>query len=123
VINPNRLIKTVLWLALCFNIFGAFLFAFPASKTGQLAGLPADVPVAYRAILAAFVLLFAGAYAWLALQPEPVRPLLAFSAIGKTTIFLLVVILWLTSQTPASSVFAASIDLGFAAIFTWWLIR
>jgi hypothetical protein len=109
-------------LSVPFNIGGAFLFAFPASALGQLAGLPAEVPVSYRALLAFFPLLFAGAYAWLASRPLPDRPLLALSAAGKTGAFAVVFGLWWSSAAPAVSVVAALGDLVFAAVFTWWLI-
>jgi hypothetical protein len=113
--------RRALWATAMFNLGGAFLFAFPASPLGQLAGLPAQVPVSYRAILATFPVLFGGMYAWLALQPVIHRPLVAFSAIGKATVFAVVVALCLIGETPIRALLAASGDLFFALFFAGWL--
>ncbi|MGH8596372.1 MAG: hypothetical protein ACREXT_06920 [Gammaproteobacteria bacterium] len=120
--NRTQAFRRILWAAVAFNLFGAYLFAYPASTAGQLLGLPPDVPLVYRAIVAVFVLLFGGAYAWLALQPEPNRPLVAFSAIGKTSVFVMIAILWLANESSLRGVLAALGDLFFAAAFAWWLL-
>ena len=114
--------RRALWTTTAFNIGGALLFAFPGSPLGALAGLPSGVPAAYRALTALFVLLFAGAYAWLATQPTFDRPLVAFLAIGKASAFTVILCLWLASALAARSVIVASGDLAFAAIFSWWLL-
>lgn len=85
--DRERVMRRALAISVLYNVTGAFLFAFPASFPGRFAGLPAVVPVAYRMLLAFFVFLFAGAYAWLARQPDIDRPLVAFAAIGKTGAF------------------------------------
>jgi hypothetical protein len=121
-VNRDQLIHHALWAAAAFNVGGAFLFGFPASALGELSGLPADVPVAYRALMALFVLLFGGAYAWLATQQSINRPFLAFGAIGKAGAFSVVFILWLASEATGRSVLVISGDLFFAAVFTWWLV-
>ena len=119
--SREQILRPALWTAAFFNLCGAFVFAFPASRLGQFAGLPTHAPAIYRALVALFVLLFGCAYAWLAMQPTINRPLVAFGAIGKAAAFFLVVLLWLRSAAPATSVFAIVGDLVLAAVFFWCL--
>ncbi len=121
--DKDRVIRYALWTSVAFNLFGALLFAFPASPLGQFAGLPVPVPALYNMMLAFFVVLFAGAYSWLALQPNIDRPMVALSAIGKAGAFLVMVILWLVGEISGRSVMFASGDLIFACIFAWWLFK
>jgi hypothetical protein len=121
--NKDKVIRYALWISVPFNLFGALLFAFPASALGQFYGLPVPVPAIYSALLAFFVVLFAGAFAWLASQTNIDRPLVAFAAIGKAGAFLVIVIFWLLGDIPGRSVLAASGDLIFACIFAWWLVK
>src|SRR5262249_42818170 len=115
------LMRRALLVSAFFNLGGALLFAFPGS-VGQLAGLPGAVPRLYSATVTLFVLLFGGAYAWLARQPRIDRPLVAMSAIGKAGFFVVVLGCWVLSEASGLSVLAASGDLAFAAIFAWWLL-
>jgi hypothetical protein len=117
----TALFRRLLWAAALFNVLGAVQLGFPASPMGQMAGLPAEVPLAYRAIAAAFVLLFAGSYAWLATQPEPNRPMVVLGAVGKATVVAVVIGLWLAAEASLASLVAVSGDLVFAALFLWWL--
>ena len=119
--SRELVLRPALWTAAFFNLCGTFLFAFPASRLGQFAGLPPDAPAIYRGLTGLFVLLFGCAYAWLALQPTINRPLVAFGAIGKAAAFLLVVLLWLTGSAPLTSVYAIVGDLVLAVIFLWCL--
>jgi hypothetical protein len=121
VTKGDKYIRGVLWASAVFNLAGALLFAFPESAMSQLAGLPVPVPPFYAGLLAEFILLFGGSYAWLAIQPAINRPLLAFGAIGKTCAFLLVAVLWLAGQAPARGVLAITGDLIFACLFFGWL--
>ncbi len=121
--NKDKIIRYALWISVAFNLFGALLFAFPASPLGQFAGLPVPVPAIYNMLLAFFVVLFAGAYFWLARQPTIDRPLVALSAIGKAGSFVVMLILCLLGEIPGRSVLFASGDLIFACIFAWWLLR
>lgn len=113
--------RRILWLAAFANTSGGLLFAFPASAPGQLAGLPAHVPATYRALAAVLVWLLGGTYAWLAVQPVIVRPMVAFGAIGKALAFFTFVALWLGSAATFRSVALMSADLAFAAAFFAWL--
>ncbi len=115
------IIRRALWASVFFNLGGALAFAFPASL-GRLAGLPGPAPHLYTAFIAVMVTLFAGTYAWLASQPVIDRPLVAFSALGKTGFFVVVLGCWLLGEAPGRGVIAASGDLAFAAIFAWWLL-
>jgi hypothetical protein len=92
--------RRLLWATVLFNVLGAALLGFPGSPLGQLAGLPAVVPLAYRAILATFVLLFAACYGWLALQPEPNHPMVGLGAIGKASVVMVVIGMWLAGEVP-----------------------
>jgi hypothetical protein len=81
----DALLRKVLWAAVFYNLAGSLAFAFPSS-VGQLAGLPLPVPPIYSVLLAFFVVLFGAAYAWLALQPQIDRPLVAMAACGKASV-------------------------------------
>jgi len=121
--DRERFLRRVLWVATLFNIGGAVMLGFPALPAGKLAGLPADVPVPYRAFVALFVLLFAGAYAYLASRPEINRPFVAFGAIGKTLAFVTAVVLWLAGEVTALGVGIFSGDLVLAALLFRGLAR
>jgi hypothetical protein len=120
--DRDRFMRRVLWISAILNLGGAFLFAFPSSPPGQAAGLPTAVPPMYRAMLAFFVLLFGGAYAWLARRPKIDRSLVALSAIGKAGAFGIVFALWLLGQSPGLGVIAVTADLILAGAFAWWLV-
>jgi hypothetical protein len=103
------------------NMGAALLFAFPDSL-GQVAGLPTPVPRIYTTLLAAFVMLFGVAYAWLSRRPIIDRPLVAFSAFGKAGVFAVIIVFWILGDLSGRSALAAIGDLVFAAIFVRWLI-
>ena len=117
----ERVLRAALATTFVFNLVAAFAFAFPSSLLGRVAGLPENVPRPYAMMSAFFVLLFAGAYFWLLRRPTIDRNFLAFSAIGKTGVFIIVVLLWLAGDLPSRAVLMGAGDLGFAAIFCWWL--
>jgi hypothetical protein len=121
-VNKDTFIRRVLWATAVFNLGGALLFAFPASVVGQLAGMPVPVPAPYTILLAFFVLLFGGAYAWLALQAVIDRPMVAFAAIGKAGAFAIFFVFWMVSEVPARGVMAATGDLIFSGLFLYWLL-
>jgi hypothetical protein len=113
--------RRVLWVAAIFNLGAAAMFAFPSLPPGQLIGLPMSVPGIYRALLAFLVAMFGVVYAWLAMQPIIDRPLVAFSAFGKTGVFIIVLIFWLAGNAPGMGVLTGGGDLFFAAVFFAWL--
>jgi hypothetical protein len=55
------------------------------------------------------------------LQAQIVRPMVAFAAIGKASVFVLITLFWLCGEMPLRGVLAASGDLAFAALFFHWL--
>ena len=116
----NEMMRKALWATAGFNVLGALLFGFP-DTFGRLAGMPTGVPAVYRALLALFVLLFGGAYAWLARRPVIDRPLVGFAAIGKAGAFAVVLMCWIAGAVPFLSVAAITGDLVFALLFAWWL--
>lgn len=122
--NADLIMRRALWLGVPFNLFGATLFAFPGSALGQLAGLPTEpVPAIYRTVVVLFVALFGGMYGWLAMQPQIPRPMVVFSVIGKSAVFLTIVLFALLGLAPARAVLPALGDAAFAALFVGWLLR
>lgn len=119
--NRDQVMRRALWVSVVYNFAAAVLFMFPSSSLGRFAGLPNPVPPIYSTLVALFVALFAGAYAWLALQPEIDRPLVALSAIGKAGAFSTFLAMWLLRQFSGLGVLTGTGDLILAAIFGWWL--
>ena len=119
--NRDRVMRRALWVSVVYNFAGAVMFAFPSMPAGRLSGLPSDVPAIYSSLVALFVALFAGAYGWLAMQPEIDRPLVALGAIGKAGAFTIFVALWMLGRFSGLGVISGSGDLMLAAIFAWWL--
>jgi len=118
----TQLIRNSLWASAPFNMLAAYVLAFPSSALGRLVELPADVPLAYAALLSFMVLLFGAVYAWLASQPEIDRPLVAVAAIGKAGVFAIAVMLWLSDNGSGRMVLLACGDLGFASLWLSWLL-
>jgi hypothetical protein len=118
----DTFLRCALWVSVGYNFGGALLFAFPSSPLGQFAGLPAPGPPIYTTLLAFFVGLFGGAYAWLARQVNISRPLVALAAIGKAGVFAIILVFWLVGEAPGRGVLAAIGDLILAGIFAWWLL-
>jgi hypothetical protein len=121
-VNRDKFIRCVLWVSVIFNLGGALLFAFPSSPLGQFAGLPVPVAPIYSMLLVFFVVLFGGAYAWLARQPNVDQPLIGFAAIGKAGVFVVIFTFWLLGEAPGRGVLVATGDLILAGIFIWWLL-
>ena len=119
--DRDHVMRRALWASVVYNLGGTLLFAFPSSL-GGLAGLPMPVPRVYTALLAVFVALFGGAYAWLARQARIDRPLVAMAALGKAGVFAVILSCWLLGEVPGRGVLAVSGDLAFAVVFAWWLL-
>ncbi len=118
--KSERLIRTILWVSVAFNFVGALAFLFP-DTIGQLSGFPVPVPRLYGWILASMVLMFGGAYAWLATQLQINRPLLAFGATSKALVFCVFLACWLLGDVPFVGVVGASGDLVLSGLFFSWL--
>jgi hypothetical protein len=119
----DSFIRRVLWFSAAFNLSGAAILAFPSSALGQWLALPSSIPLLYGAYVAWFVVLFAGAYAWLACQPSIDRPVLAIAAIGKAGIFFITLFLWIIGEAAGRGLVAVSGDLILSGIYIWWLLR
>jgi|SRR5215831_18001793 len=115
-------LRGALWCAALFNTGGAFLFAFPDSSVSQLVGLPPMVPIVYRSFVAFFILLFAGAYVWLASHRPIVKPFVVFGTLGKAGAFLLTLALWFAGNVSWRGVLVGSGDLILAATFFWCIV-
>jgi hypothetical protein len=116
------LLRRALWVTAFFNAGGALLFFFPHS-VGQLVPMPLPAPILYSWFCAVVIAMFAGVYAWLALQDAPSRPFLVVSAIGKIAFFVICLVSWLTGESSGRVVAIASLDPVFAAIFLYCLPR
>ncbi len=112
--------RAVLWIGAAFNFGAAAMVAFPETL-GVFSGLPGTGPLFYRWMLVLFVALFGGAYAWLALQQQITRPLVAMAALGKTGVFIVALVCWILGDIPLQSLPPAVCDLAFALVFAWWL--
>jgi hypothetical protein len=119
-VNRDAFIRKVLWATTFYNLAAGLAFAFPAS-VGRLADLPLPVAPLYSVLLALFVFLFGAAYAWLAMQRTIDRPMVGFAAVGKASVFVAAIVLWLVGDGPGWFVPGAVGDLIFAALFPWWL--
>jgi hypothetical protein len=74
-------------------------------------------------LLAVFVSVFGGAYAWLARRPVIDRPLVLVAALCKAGVFAVVFACWLAGELNVRGALVAGVDLAFAAIFGWWLME
>lgn len=117
--DSHKLIRKALLLTALFNLGAALAFAFPQS-IGQIVSLPVAPPV-YTALTAAFIALFGGSYAWLALQASISGPLLMLGAIGKTAAFAIFLTLWLCGQVSLLLMLGGIGDLAFAMLFFAYL--
>lgn len=120
--DDERWIRATLWVSFPFNLVAAYILAFPSSALGQLVGLPATVPALYAALTAFLVTLFGVVYAWLASRPRIDRPLVSVSAIAKTGVFVIALVLWLGGHSSGRVVLLASGDLALACIWFRWLL-
>lgn len=113
--------RRTLWASVLLNGTGAALFAFPSSPIGTMLGLPDPTARLYNTLCALFVALFGGAYLWLARQPHINRPLVAFAAITKASVFAVFLIFWLRDVVTTLGLFVVFPHLVVALLFAWWL--
>jgi len=116
-------VRATLWLSFPFNLVAAWILVRPSSDLGQLIGVPAQVPSLYSLVVGFLVCEFGVTYAWLALQKHIHRPLLVFCAIGKSGVFAIVLLLWLTADAAGRLVLMASGDLVLALVWFAWLFN
>jgi hypothetical protein len=68
------------------------------------------------------ILIFAGAYAWLASRGSIDRPLLAVGAAGKIGFFTVSAAFWATGDLTFEQAAQATPDLVLGSIFAWHLL-
>ncbi|MDX2044189.1 MAG: hypothetical protein SF097_23475 [Acidobacteriota bacterium] len=114
--------RMTLWASVLLNGVGAMLFAFPSSGIGAALGLPDPTPYLYNTLCALFVGLFGGAYVWLVRQPQLDRPLVAFAAITKASVFTVFLIFWLKGVVTTLGLLMVFPHLVVACLFARWLL-
>lgn len=119
--SSDGVLRIALWVTAFANVAVGLSFAAPASALGPVVGLPAEVPALYRLLLGWTIALFGLMYGWLARQPEILRAAVAFGAIGKAGVGVIVVVLFARGAIPAPLAALISGDIGFALLFAWWL--
>lgn len=118
--DKTIIMRRALWATAAWNCGGALSFFFPES-IGRLAGFPLPVSPFYTWFIAGVILIFGGAYAWMARQPRIPRSLIVVGALGKCAFFLAALLSWSLGEIPPLTLLGTSGDLIFAAIFVWWL--
>jgi hypothetical protein len=118
----DRIVRVTLWISVPFNIAVALMLLFPASAPSALLGLPPTAPALYAALSALFVFMFGLAYAWMAMRPAIPRELLGFSAICKSSVFVMALILWALGHDDGRTAATAVGDLLLAAVWIRWLL-
>lgn len=117
--NRTIVIRRALWATAFWNLGGAIGFLFPPA--GRMAGFPLPVSPFYSWFVACVILIFGGAYAWMARQQHIPRPLLVVAGLGKAAFFLTSLVSWLLGEIPLLTFISTGGDLIFALIFAWWL--
>lgn len=103
-----------------FNCAAAAMVLFPSSL-GSFADFPTSAPRLHTWILALFVALFGGAYAWLSRRPVIDRPLVVMAVLGKCGVFLVSLACLLLGDISVKTFAPGVVDLAFAVVFLWWL--
>ncbi len=119
--SRDRILRGALWATVALNVLGAIIFALPAlGRSSPL--LPVAVPPYFAAQIGFTIALFAGVYAWLALQPQFNRPLIVVGGLGKLGFFTVTAAYALAGEVPVAMALNATPDLVFAGIFLWWAL-
>lgn len=117
--SRDHVLRIALWATVALNVLGTIVFALPAlGRASPL--LPMAVPPYFAAQIGFTILLFAGVYAWLALQPQVNRPLIVVGGLGKLGFFALTAAYAFAGEVPVGMALNATPDLMFAGIFLWW---
>ena len=117
--SSDRVIRGALWATVALNVLGVAVFA-PAALGAESSLLPVAVPRYFAAQLGFVIALFAGVYAWLAVQPRINRPLIMVGALGKLGFFGLTLAYAVAGDVPMRMALNATPDLVFAIVFLWW---
>lgn len=103
------------------NLFGALLIAPPSVALRALAGLPESGHPLHAWLLSLWVGFFGVGYLRLSRSTAQERYFVAIGAAGKASFSLLLAAYALAGDLPVRAALAGSADLGFAAIFAYWL--
>jgi hypothetical protein len=120
--SRDRILRGALWATAGLNVLGAVIFGLPALGHASPL-LPMAVPPYFAAQIGFTIALFAGVYAWLALQPTFHRPLIVVGGLGKLGFFALTAAYALAGEVPVGMALNATPDLVFAGIFLWWALQ
>lgn len=118
--NRDRVFRTVLVVGALFNFVMATAILFP-DPFGSFAELPRSESRFYSWLLALFIALFGGVYAFLSASAVIHRPLVVLAVIGKTGVFLVALVCLLLGELSPGAFAPAVGDLLFALVFLWWL--
>ncbi len=117
--SRDRVLRGALWATAALNVLGTIVFALPALGYPSPL-LPVVVPPCFAAQIGFTIALFAGVYAWLALQPQLHRPLIVVGGLGKLGFFAVTAAYAFAGEVPVGMALNATPDLVFAGIFLWW---
>ena len=117
--SRDRVLRIALWATVALNLLGVIVFALPAFGYPSPL-LPLAVPPYFAAQIGYTIALFAGVYAWLALQQQFNRALVVVGGLGKLGFFAITVAYVCDGALPVGMALNATPDLIFAGIFLWW---
>lgn len=116
----DRYFRAVLVAGSLFNLFMAAAILFPDS-VGSFADLPRCESRFFPWLLALFIALFAGVYAYLAVVAVIDRSLVILAIIGKTGVFLVALACLILGELSFGAFVPAIGDLIFALVFLGWI--
>ena len=120
-ISTTTVMRGALTVGAVYNWSAALMLLFPGSL-GRLLDLPAPGSSFYVWMLAFFIGLFGGVYAWQAWRPDIDRPIIAVAVIGKLGVFAVAALAWLAAEVSFAVVVLTIGDLLFALVFLWWYL-
>lgn len=115
----DRVLRAALWCSVALNALGVAVF-LPMAIGGRSPLLPVAASPFLAANTALTIALFGGVYAWLALQPQFNRALVAVGGLGKLGFFALAVTYAVVGVVPVRMAVNATPDLILAVIFLTW---
>ena len=116
----ERTIRRTIWASVPYNFVGALTFGLRDSCPAQLVNLP-PAPSIYTWNMGFLIALFGLAYAWIALQPRIIRPVLALGAFGKIGVFVIAAILSAMGEVSVLLLLAVVGDLILGSVWLMWL--
>lgn len=118
----EKMLRMALRVSVPFNFLAAYAIAVPGSIVGRLMGLSPESDMLNASILAFLIAAFGAVYAWLSVQKVIDRPLICFSAVAKTGVFIIAFLVWVRGSASGMTVLFTVGDLVFAGIFFAWLL-